>query len=1298
VNEMFFVPEDRLVQLASTRSGRISYAGYNYQCGYAVSRLVSMVTAKKLFGLNDYPKYIRYDWGEDLDEILQDDTVCFTQCKRVNDIRQPAKLAEVLMGFAPKWLWTPLSFRDRVCFRLVSCDVQFQTDFNHRDAKQDVFNQFKKKLKLEPSSKSDRFIWQKDVENVGIEALFDALWNAFSVIYIDSTVDADDPAGPVLWSEAAARDLLLRYGLATAGTQKAAIIDLRCLINESLIGFDPTNDDCPFFESRIPVTIDAADVRLALTDKRDHKSPPFKVVDRIVLTKARVQPKEKFLFESPEWHYLVHGTDKEVKFVEREQTDALRQKIRESLIKPLLSGTSNLPVLFVIGPPGGGKSTLVRRVAATLVECGEVVVADAGLNLAGGPYDLRSYSEDLQNLSGAGRPVLLILDDPLYDDSGWIDLLVYLKQPGFQLAVIAASPDFLYQQHHSQLTNLACSEFLMRPPNLVEKQRIAEVFDRDIKTFDDSDDFLVMIAEAESGVEFSRIMQRLWQTLNKGRSFDTNISFDRLPWQVRAFWFVCFIHRFYALCPLSNLKAALTLSGGTGSAIDVETALLQLKAKSGWSIFRHYSPPHNWTFEGDFVSTAHQKIASVAWEERPMQWFDSEVNRILAQSTIEEPQSIRNLAIAAGTMVKTAADSDVSFANSLIEEWKRTIPQQLEGRHVYTFVNMLRLRGGRELVMPMRETLTMRATGKDGWLFGLQLWFLSAEDADSGFFPPDIDLASLIAVADFSLAPVRAKQFFHRVARQPDLIKAVYSRLFESVEGRLDLEIDSELMTWMLRNAPQSDVANRLPNILNWIKRHDDDSYVLTQYLVFLRSLPSEFDQHRKQAVIDTHDWLKRHDEDSEVRTQYLTFLQSLPSEFDQHRKQAVVETHDWLKRHDEDSKVRTQYLTFLRSLPSEFDQQRKQAVIDALDWLKRHDEDSEVRTQYLTFLQSLPSEFDQQRKQAVIDTHEWLNRHDEDPYVRTQYLTFLQSLPSEFDQQRKQAAIDAHDWLNRHDENSDVRTQYLAFLQNLPSEFDQQRKQAATTTHDWLNRHNENSDVRTQYLPFLRSLPLEFDEQRISAAFATAAWLERHQDSVTVMVSYLAFLLDVKLTALEPLREDSDRYYQQLIARDPTRVGYNFRYGEQLARLSRFDEAAVQYKTVLNRHQGHQMARRGYAFALLKLGRIQEAEAEFKRALRWARIHKQSEAVFHTSLGEFYLEVQQWPDAISSFKEAQKQFPDHFRNHWGIARAHLGQGNVDEAENAIKLALKDIGLKPPAKEEIIRLHDDIRALRTNNQ
>lgn len=110
--------------------------------------------------------------------------------------------------------------------------------------------------------------------------------------------------------------------------------------------------------------------------------------------------------------------------------------------------------------------------------------------------------------------------------------------------------------------------------------------------------------------------------------------------------------------------------------------------------------------------------------------------------------------------------------------------------------------------------------------------------------------------------------------------------------------------------------------------------------------------------------------------------------------------------------------------------------------------------------------------------------------------------------------------------------------------------------------------------------------------------WLELHPDSQTVLCAYVSYLLDVPLADLEPLRQTSDKHHRRLIEKNPAEVGHSFVYAEQLLRSSRFDEAIAQYDVVLKRCKGHQMARRGRAFALQKLGRMPEAESEFKHAL----------------------------------------------------------------------------------------------------
>jgi hypothetical protein len=171
MSDDFFIPEKRLLALKATPAGRSGEGGYNYQRAYAVARLAAMHTTQTLLGLADHPKLLRYDWADDLDELLGDGSVCFTQCKRVDDIGAPAKLAEVLSGFAPKWLWTPESKRAQVRFRLVGCDPRFAPGFKKDTARTEAWAHFSSQLATVPSEQSDRAKWQLEADSIGHERL-----------------------------------------------------------------------------------------------------------------------------------------------------------------------------------------------------------------------------------------------------------------------------------------------------------------------------------------------------------------------------------------------------------------------------------------------------------------------------------------------------------------------------------------------------------------------------------------------------------------------------------------------------------------------------------------------------------------------------------------------------------------------------------------------------------------------------------------------------------------------------------------------------------------------------------------------------------------------------------------------------------------------------------------------------------------------------------------------------------------------------------------------------------------------
>jgi hypothetical protein len=761
MNDEFFIPEGRLAQLRATPAGRNAEGGFDYQRAYAVARLAAMGTAKPVLDRPDYPKRLRYDWADDLDELLDDGSVCFTQCKREEDIGQPANLAQVLLGFAPKWLWLPQEKHDQVRFRLVSCDKRFHHDFNKDTELEKVHKHFTSLLEKPPSNQSDRAIWQTEADSIGHEQLFDAIWQRLDTVYIPKGVVQNHPVEPLLPAERVALDHLTRWYVISSETQKEALTGLRLLIHGNLITFDPADQIEPQLPKGRPRVLEAADVRVELFGKAKEDLPtPFGVVNQTYLATEREVERKRFLFNAPEWHHVVHGADDQLKFIERDQTSALVREIHEYLTEPLQRRTGSLPALFVTGPPGAGKSTLVRRAAVRLIEEGKIVVADPGLGLPDSvPGGIKPYADQLLTLARQGHQVLLVLDDPLFAESEWIDLFKQLKRPPGNLAILAATPDYLYFKYKHLLKSVKVHNFSVKPPSLAENQALAKLYGRALNDDRDlPDDFLVMVAEAAEGIPFPKIMNRLWMTLNGGKDFSSDVSFRDLPWRVRAFWFVCALHRVDEPCPLPLLQEALVLSGGTEN-LSISEAMEKFGTLGGWKMVRIIQPQNSMLkFVGELTTTAHQKIARGAWDNRRDDGLYGEVNRLLVAATLRVTSAVTYVAMAAGALTKDESNPDSNLADLLIQEWTKAAAEDanLETRNIYSLSTGLFIGGGRELVRRMYPAFLQRVKGSDGWLAALELYYLSGDRMRDRLFPPDINLEALISEADFSIAPKRA--------------------------------------------------------------------------------------------------------------------------------------------------------------------------------------------------------------------------------------------------------------------------------------------------------------------------------------------------------------------------------------------------------------------------------------------------------------------------------------------------------------------------------------------------------------
>lgn len=89
---------------------------------------------------------------------------------------------------------------------------------------------------------------------------------------------------------------------------------------------------------REPREFDRVGLELALMELRDTPSGvsrPFKVVDESYLEEQGELLPIRYVARAPEWRDVVRGADNAVKFIEREATDDLRQKVLDQLIEPI---------------------------------------------------------------------------------------------------------------------------------------------------------------------------------------------------------------------------------------------------------------------------------------------------------------------------------------------------------------------------------------------------------------------------------------------------------------------------------------------------------------------------------------------------------------------------------------------------------------------------------------------------------------------------------------------------------------------------------------------------------------------------------------------------------------------------------------------------------------------------------------------------------------------------------------------------------------------------------------------------
>jgi hypothetical protein len=793
--------------------------GFAYQVSYAVARLATLATGQPALDLDDVPVAIRFDWAEDIDERLEDGRVVFTQCKRIANAAEPARLAEVMLGFAPKLLWAGPDREDLV-FRLVSTDERFgraATAATKRSKAEleHVRAATIKRLLEPPQPQSDRSLWQEAAGELGFNTLVDALWARLEFVYVGDTVARNDAAGPLFPAERDALNLLLSGGLTHAARQAEALRALRALVHGDVVAFDPAGEASVAFERSAPQVIDHQDLVSALISYRCDSATrfPLRVVDRVFLDIELQRTKQPFIARSPEWRDVVHGDDPDLRFIERDETASLCSRVRTGLLAAS-SGREGVGALFVVGAPGAGKSTIVRRVAAILAAERCCTVADPGIHVDRiDDTEAAAIVEGVAELARSGRPVLFLLDDPLFAGSRWPDLLRRFRWLG-PVFVLGATPSLLFDQYSHQFPNsVSVDVHELGPPSTRERSRLWSHHGRESSELEyTEDEFIVLAMEASAGQSFDEIIDGIWRTLNDGRPIDPTTPPISLPWLVRVFLIVCFCHQYYVAPRELLIRTALQHGAPPPAEIQLTHELGRLISADGWHVFRIGEASWISKWAGPSIESLHARVARSAWERRPVPGFDV-ADWILP--AVVQPGGSWEIGRLLATMLTVDPDGAAALCFRLEALWQDAIESgAARPRDLTLFVGSGKALDPRfpDFDGPLRTAA--KAGGSEAWLAALSLALTRGETAFHDAIPDDISLRELLSCADFSVAEGRARKFGRLIPT--DDRHAFIERLWTMISspGEPTLKA-SGLPLWLVRHEPADQLEAHLPQLLS---------------------------------------------------------------------------------------------------------------------------------------------------------------------------------------------------------------------------------------------------------------------------------------------------------------------------------------------------------------------------------------------------------------------------------------------------------------------------------------------------
>jgi len=790
--------------------------------------------------------------------------------------------------------------------------------------------------------------------------------------------------------------------------------------------------------------------------------PPFLVVDQAFLNEEQRKPKVPYIARPPLWADVVHGQNADARFLEREQFGSLLSAIERQLLEPLRRGSDRrLHTLFVTGAPGCGKSTLVRHAAAALVQRGDVIVADLGVNhgrlIAD---DLDSYVKGLAQLAAADLPVLLLMDDPFFANSGWDLLLETLARPNYSgIAILGASPTYLYETYGRPLAGhqIVLNPFSLGATTGKERLSLAEMYGvKSHQAIDRREDLLVFAMETASGSSFTEIIERIWSTLNDGLAIAPKAGMADVEWPVLAFLLTSYLHRHYVLCPEALLRAYLVDLAGN-MRTDFIRELSELTLSEGWNIFRVFqqdsgSPPTA------MIGTMHARVAERAWQVRPFKAIDQ--ISLLARASAQGPRCAPQLAEFILACQSSKDSRDRGLASKVAEEWRS---DRISTAELSALVRGLR---STPAAIPFRGVLRERLKRRDSqsWLAVAELIPLerprspARERLSQGDFPYSLTLADLSA--DSSAA-------IDLLGREGSPRRAEFAAyLRDSLEGKRSWELDGKLLTWLLRNNNARGIRALLTAIYDWLDAHPDDERARVALIEWHTANVAMIGSAEAEALLDrVREWVSLLPDNQKVISAFFTLAAVLLTRTDALPVSLIEEMSSWVELRSDDAYLRERFLRLLAQHYSRAPQIAADAVTETLAWLAIEPESNDVRLALLGLVLAEPAH--PQAPQAISEALTWLGQHPSDNRVHDAWAQLFRVIPAA-------AAVEAMPevlaWLSDHADALGARLALSALARVLAGH--PHVADIVDQTRAWLSAHPDDGPARVGFLALVGELP----------------------------------------------------------------------------------------------------------------------------------------------------------------------------------------------------------------------------------